>query len=432
MQTKVQAEHANEQERLDHNARKRSQRNRPDEATRALLTQLVSGKNAQQLFGHDGILKQMSKLLIESALEQEMVEHLGHHAHEDVGNAQGNVRNGHTDKTVTGDFGQIDIAVPRDRLSSFEPQIIPKHERRIAGFDERILGLYARGLSTREIALQLREIFGAEVSATLISSITDTVADEVRQWQARPLERIYPIVYLDCLMVKTRESGVVANRAIYVAIGVNCDGGKEVLGLWTKQTEGATFWLSIATELKNRGLEHILVACVDGLKGFPAAIGSVYPDALVQLCIVHMVRNSLNFVSWKDKREAAAQLREIYTATTEDAGRLALDAFAQRWDETYPQIAKSWRNNWEHIAPFFSFEPQIRRAIYTTNAIESVNYSLRRLIKTKGSFPTDDAAVKLIYLGLRNISKRWTMPIQNWKQAMSQFMIRFDTQFTNT
>jgi putative transposase len=432
MQTRTQGQQASEQQRLDEVAVKGSKRNRPDKATSALLSELVSGKTSEQIFGHGGLLKQLSKMLIESALEQEMVEHLGHRFHQDVGNIDGNVRNGYTDKTLTGDFGQIEIAVPRDRHASFEPQIVPKHARRIDGFDQRILCLYARGLSTREIAAQLLDIFGAEVSPAFISSVTDTVVEEVRQWQARPLEAMYPIVYLDCLMVKTRESGAVANRAIYLAIGVNCQGIKEVLGIWTAQTEGAKFWLSVMTDLKSRGLEHILIACVDGLKGFPQAISTHYPQALVQLCIVHMVRNSLNFVGWKDKREAAAQLRAIYTAASEDEAKLALDAFATKWDGTYPQIAKSWRANWENITPFFSFEPQIRRVIYTTNAIESVNYSLRRLIKTKGSFPSDEAAVKLLYLGLRNISKRWSMPIQNWKQAMSQFMIRFDTQFTNT
>ncbi len=439
MQTRLQAVEAKREEAEDIKALKRSQRNRPDfdipAATRALFAQLVKGKSASEIVGRDGLLKQMSKLLIESALEQEMREHLGHDAHQAVGNVDGNVRNGHSEKSVTGDFGQIDITVPRDRQGSFEPQVVPKHQRRVDGFDERILSLYARGLSTREIAAQLRDIFGAEVSPALISAVTDTVADEVRQWQSRALDAMYPIVYLDCLMVKTRESGAVTNRAIYLAIGVNCEGIKEVLGLWTAQTEGAKFWLSVVTELKSRGVEHILIACVDGLKGFPQAISSVYPQALVQLCIVHMVRNSLNFVSWKQKREVAAQLRAIYTAATADEAKLALDELAKHWDGTYPQIAKSWRANWENITPFFSFAPQIRRVIYTTNAIESVNFSLRRLIKTKGSFPSDEAAIKLLYLGLRNIAKRWTMPIQNWKQAMSQFMIRFDTQFnkiTNT
>ena len=299
------------------------------------------------------------------------------------------------------------------------------------GVDERILSLYARGMSTREIAAHWQEMFGAEVSPALISAITDTVADEVRVWQSRPLDRLYPILYLDCLMVKTREAGSAANRAIYLAIGVNTGGIKEVLGLWTAATEGAKFWLSVVTELKNRGVNDILIACVDGLKGFPEAIAAVYPNAEVQLCLVHLVRQSLTYVSWKQRKAVATDLRAIYTAATVDEATVALDAFALKWDAAYPQIAKSWRNNWAHVIPFFAYAPEIRKVIYTTNAIESVNYSLRRLTKTRASFPNDEAAIKLLYLGLRNISKRWTMPIQNWKQAMSQLMIRFEAQFNN-
>lgn len=302
------------------------------------------------------------------------------------------------------------------------------------GVDERILSLYARGMSTREIAAHWQEMFGAEVSPALISAITDTVADEVRVWQSRPLDRLYPILYLDCLMVKTREAGSAANRAIYLAIGVNTGGIKEVLGLWTAATEGAKFWLSVVTELKNRGVNDILIACVDGLKGFPEAIAAVYPNAEVQLCLVHLVhlvRQSLTYVSWKQRKAVATDLRAIYTAATVDEATVALDAFALKWDAAYPQIAKSWRNNWAHVIPFFAYAPEIRKVIYTTNAIESVNYSLRRLTKTRASCPNDEAAIKLLYLGLRNISKRWTMPIQNWKQAMSQLMIRFEAQFNN-
>lgn len=299
------------------------------------------------------------------------------------------------------------------------------------GFDERILSLYARGMTTREIAAHLQEMFGAEVSPALISAITDTVADEVRAWQSRPLDRLYPILYLDCLMVKTREAGSAANRAIYLAIGVNTDGIKEVLGLWTAPTEGAKFWLSVVTELKNRGVNDILIACVDGLKGFPEAIAAVYPHAEVQLCLVHLVRHSLTYVSWKQRKAVATDLRAVYTSATVDEAAAALDAFALKWDATYPQIAKSWRSNWARVIPFFAYAAEIRKVIYTTNAIESVNYSLRRLTKTRASFPNDEAAIKLLYLGLRNISKRWTMPIQNWKQAMSQLMIRFEAQFNH-
>ncbi len=398
----------------------------------ALLDHVMANyKKPADLIGENGMLKQLTKAVIEAALKAEMNQHLGHAHYGAVANAGGNVRNGQSAKTITGDFGEIEIAIPRDRDASFTPQLIAKHQRRVPGFDERILSLYARGMSTREIAAHLQEMFGAEVSPALISAITDTVADEVRAWQSRPLDRLYPILYLDCLMVKTREAGTAANRAIYLAIGVNTDGIKEVLGLWTAPTEGAKFWLSVVTELKNRGVNDILIACVDGLKGFPEAIAAVYPQAEVQLCLVHLVRNSLTYVSWKQRKAVAADLRTIYTAATADEAAVALEAFAQKWDSVYPQIAKSWRSHWAHVIPFFAYAPEIRKVIYTTNAIESVNYSLRRLTKTRGSFPNDEAAIKLLYLGLRNISQRWTMPIQNWKQAMSQLMIRFEAQFNN-
>lgn len=399
-------------------------------ASQKLIEQLIAGyQTPADIMGENGLLKQITKAVFEAALKAEMAIHLGHDVHAAVVNASGNVRNGHSTKAVTGDFGEVEINVPRDRQSSFEPTLVPKHQRRFPGIDDRILSLYARGMSTREIAAHLEEIFGANVSPTLISTITDTVADEVKAWQARPLEAMYPVLYLDCLMVKTRESGTVTNRAIYMAIGVNTEGHKEVLGLWSAATEGAKFWLSVVTELKNRGVADILIACVDGLKGFPEAIEAVFPKAEVQLCIVHLVRNSLNFVSWKQRKEVAADLRVIYTASTEDEAGVALNSFATKWDKQYPQIAKSWRNNWARVIPFFAYAPEIRKIIYTTNAIESVNFSLRKLIKSRASFPNDDAAMKLLYLGLRNIAKRWTMPIQNWKQAISQLMIHFEDRF---
>lgn len=399
-------------------------------ASQKLIEQLIAGyQTPADIMGENGLLKQITKAVFEAALKAEMAIHLGHDVHAAVVNASGNVRNGHSTKAVTGDFGEVEINVPRDRQSSFEPTLVPKHQRRFPGIDDRILSLYARGMSTREIAAHLEEIFGANVSPTLISTITDTVADEVKAWQARPLEAMYPVLYLDCLMVKTRESGTVTNRAIYMAIGVNTEGHKEVLGLWSAATEGAKFWLSVVTELKNRGVADILIACVDGLKGFPEAIEAVFLKAEVQLCIVHLVRNSLNFVSWKQRKEVAADLRVIYTASTEDEAGVALNSFATKWDKQYPQIAKSWRNNWARVIPFFAYAPEIRKIIYTTNAIESVNFSLRKLIKSRASFPNDDAAMKLLYLGLRNIAKRWTMPIQNWKQAISQLMIHFEDRF---
>lgn len=399
-------------------------------ASQKLVEQLIAGyQTPADLMGENGLLKQITKAVFEAALKAEMAVHLGHDRHGTVVNPTGNVRNGESVKTVTCDFGDVEITVPRDRHASFAPKLVAKHQRRFPGIDDRILSLYARGMTTREIAAHLEDIFGAEVSPTLISTITDTVADEVNAWQSRPLDAMYPIIYLDCLMVKTREAGAVANRAIYMAIGVNLDGQKEVLGLWSAATEGAKFWLSVVTELKNRGVADILIACVDGLKGFPEAIEAVFPKTQVQLCIVHMVRNSLNFVGWKQRKEVAADLRRIYAATTEAEAAISLDQFAVKWETQYPQIAKSWRNNWARVTPFFGYAPAIRKAIYTTNAIESVNFSLRKLIKNRASFPSDDAAIKLLYLGLRNIAKRWTMPIQNWKQAMSQFMIRFEDRF---
>ena len=396
----------------------------------ALLDHVMANyKKPADLIGENGMLKQLTKAVMEAALNAEMAQHLGHTRHGSVSNDTGNVRNGNSAKTISGEFGQVEITIPRDRDASFAPQLLPKHQRRMPGFDERILSLYARGMTTREIAAHLQEMFGTEVSPALISTITDTVADEVRAWQSRPLDALYPIVYLDCLMVKTREVGSAANRAIYIAIGVNTEGQKEVLGLWAAPTEGAKFWLSVVTELKNRGVQDILIACVDGLKGFPEAIEAIYPAAQVQLCLVHLVRNSLKYVSWKQRKEVATDLRQIYTAATVDDASHAVDALAVKWDAHYPQIAKSWRVNWARIIPFFAYAPEIRKVIYTTNAIESVNYSLRKLIKARASFPNDDAAIKLLYLGLRNISQCWTMPIQNWKLAMSQFMIHFEKQF---
>ena len=389
-------------------------------------------KKPSDVLGETGILKQITKAVMQAALEAEMTEHLGHDFHGSVSNTAGNVRNGRSSKTIVAQFGEVELEVPRDRDASFTPTIVPKHQRRFSGIDERIISLYARGLSNREIGEHLHEMFGIEVSAALISSITDLVVDELRQWQARPLDSLYPIVYLDCLMVKTRESGAVSKRAVYMAIGVNTEGHKEVLGLWVSANEGAKFWLQVVTELKSRGVDDIFIACVDGLKGFPEAIEAVFPKTQVQLCIVHMVRNSLQFVGWKERKEVAADLRQIYSAATEDEAAMALEAFAAKWDAQYAQIAKSWRANWARVIPLFGFAPAIRKVIYTTNAIESVNFSLRKIIKNRASFPTDEAALKLIYLALRNIVQKWTMPIQNWKQAMSQFMIQFEERFTQS
>ena len=390
-----------------------------------LVAQLLGNyQKPEDLIGENGLLKQLTKLLVEKALDAEMAQHLGHDKHESVANPAGNTRNGKSRKTLKGDFGELPIEVPRDRHSTFEPQIIPKHQTRWAGFDEKILSLYARGMTVREIQSHLEEIYGAEVSPSLISSVTDAVAEEVKTWQSRPLDPIYPIVYLDCIHVKIRE-GAVRVKAVYLAIGVTMTGEKEVLGLWLSQTEGAKFWLQVVTELRNRGVQDIFIACVDGLKGFPEAIEAVFPQTTVQLCIVHMVRHSLNYVSWKRRPEVAADLKRIYQSATAEEAELRLGEFEAKWDNEYLPIGQSWRRNWPRLIPFFDYPPEIRKVIYTTNAIESVNMSLRKLTKNRGSFPSDEALLKLFYLALKNISQKWTMPIRDWKAALNRFTIEF-------
>jgi putative transposase len=383
-------------------------------------------KKPEDLIGENGLLKQLTKRLLERAMAAEMTEHVGYEKHEEAGRNSGNSRNGKSAKTVKGTFGTLPIEVPRDRNGTFEPQIVGKHQTRFTGFDENIISLYARGLSTREIQQHLEEIYQVEVSPGLISSVTDEVIDEVKAWQNRQLEEVYPIVYLDALQFKVRDGGHVRNKAIYVAIGVGLDGLKEVLGLWIAQTEGAKFWLSVVTELKNRGVSDIFIACVDGLKGFPEAIETVFPQTEVQLCIVHLVRYSLNFVGWKQRKEVARDLKAIYTAATETEAEIRLAEFADKWDEKFPMISRSWRSNWPRVIPFFAHPPEIRRVIYTTNAIESLNMSLRKVTKTRSSFPNDEAVLKLLYLALRNIAKRWTMPIHDWKAALNRFAIIYE------
>lgn len=399
---------------------------RKHEVPEELLSALLGNyQKPEDLIGENGLLKQLTKLLVERALDAEMTAHLGHDKHEPVSNPDGNTRNGRSRKRLKGDFGELPIEVPRDRLGTFEPQIVPKHQTRWNGFDEKILSLYARGMTVREIQAHLEEMYGAEVSPSLISSVTDAVVDEVRSWQARPLDAVYPIVYLDCIHVKVRE-GAVRVKAVYLAIGVTLSGEKEVLGLWLAQTEGAKFWLQVVTELKNRGVQDIFIACVDGLKGFPEAIEAVFPKTAVQLCVVHMVRHSLNYVSWKRRPEVAADLKRIYTCATVQEAEQRLAEFEATWDAEYAPIGQSWRRNWERLTPFFDFPPEIRKVIYTTNAIESVNYSLRKLTKHRGAFPNDEALIKLLYLALRNISKKWTMPIRDWKAALNRFTIQFE------
>ena len=395
------------------------------EVPEELLSGLLANyKKPEDLIGENGLLKQLTKLLVEKALDAELTEHLGHERHETVANTAGNTRNGKSKKTLKGEFGELPIEVPRDRHGSFEPQLIPKHQTRWTGFDDKIISLYARGMTVREIGAHLQEMYGTEVSPSLISSVTDAVSDEVKAWQARPLDPIYPIVYLDCIHVKVRE-GAVRVKAVYLAIGVAMTGEKEVLGLWLANNEGAKFWLQVVTELRNRGGQDILIACVDGLKGFPEAIEAVFPKTTVQLCIVHMVRHSLNYVSWKKRPEVAADLKRIYTAATADEAEQRLGEFEAKWDDDYLPIGQSWRRNWQRIIPFFDYPPEIRKVIYTTNAIESVNMSLRKLTKNRGSFPSDEALLKLFYLALRNISKKWTMPIRDWKAALTRFTIEF-------
>jgi len=394
--------------------------------TNELIDRLLADyKKPEDLIGENGLLKQLTKRLVERALEAEMAEHLGHGKNEPVANPKGNTRNGKSKKTLKGEFGELPIEIPRDRDGSFEPQIVPKHQTRWTGFDDKILSLYARGMTVREIQAHLEEMYGAEVSPTLISTVTDAVMDEAKAWQSRPLDALYPIVYLDCIHVKSRDAGVVKVKAVYLALGIDLTGQKQLLGLWIAQTEGAKFWLQVVTELKNRGVQDIFIACVDGLKGFPEAIESVYPQTAVQLCVVHMVRHSLNYVSWKMRKVVAADLRGVYAAATLEAARAALDEFEQQWGSDYPPIVQSWRRNWDRITPFFDYPPEVRRIIYTTNAIESVNMSLRKITKNRGSFPSDEALLKLFYLALNNIAKKWTMPVQNWKPVLNRFTIQF-------
>jgi len=385
-------------------------------------------KKPEDLIGENGLLKQLTKQLLERAMAAEMTEHVGYEKHDSIGNNSGNSRNGKSTKTIKGSFGTLPLEVPRDRNGTFEPQIIEKHQTRFTGFDENIISLYARGLSTREIQQHIEEIYHVEVSPALISSVTDEVLDEVRTWQNRQLDSVYPIMYLDAIQFKVRDNGRVKSKAIYLAIGVTLSGVKEVLGLWIAQTEGAKFWLQVVTELKNRGVTDIFIACVDGLKGFPEAIESVFPQTEVQLCIVHLVRHSLNYVGWKQRKEVAADLKTIYTAATDVEAEQRLVEFSLKWDAKFPMIAKSWRSNWARVIPFFAYPAEIRKVIYTTNAIESLNMSLRKVTKARGSFPNDEAVSKLLYLALRNIAKKWTMPVHAWKDALNRFAIIYENR----
>jgi putative transposase len=383
-------------------------------------------KEPEEIIGENGLLKQLTKALLERAMQAEMTGHLGYEKHDRSGNNTGNSRNGKSSKTLKGEFGRLPIEVPRDRNSTFEPKIIPKGQTRWTGFDEKILSMYARGMTTREIQGHLEEMYQVEVSPALISSVTEAVIEEVKGWQSRQLDSMYAVVYLDALRLKVRESGHVQNKAVYLAIGIDMEGKKEVLGMWIAQTEGSKFWLQIVTELKNRGVNDILIACVDGLKGLPEAIEAVFPKTQVQLCIVHMVRYSLNYVGWKQRKEVAADLKRIYQSATEQEAEMALEEFGKKWDSKYPTISQSWRRNWARVIPFFAHPPEIRKVIYTTNSIESLNMSLRKITKNRASFPNDEAALKLLYLALKKISKKWTLPIRDWKGALNQFAIVYE------
>jgi putative transposase len=397
----------------------------PDE----LLDQLLGGADPRAALADGSLLDGLKKALAERVLNAELDHHL------DGGEPDGrpNGRNGYGKKTVLTGTGRLELQMPRDRLASFDPVLIAKYQRRLPGFDEKIVSMYARGMSTREIQGHLREIYGLEISPDLVSAVTDAVLDEVAEWQGRPLEAFYPLVFLDALRIKVRDEGTVRNKAIYVALGVRADGTKDVLGLWIEQTEGAKFWLRVMNELRHRGVQDILIAVVDGLKGFPEAISAVFPRTQVQACIVHLIRNSLSFVSWKDRKAVAAALKEIYRARNAEAGQAALDAFdAGPWGRKYPVIAQSWRRNWAEVIPFYAFPDEVRRIIYTTNAIEAVNAKLRRAVRARGHFPTDDAALKLLFLVLNRIAKKWKMPAREWTAAKAQFAILFEDRFIAT
>lgn len=396
-----------------------------------ILKELLSGyEKPDDLLGKGGLLEQLTKSLVETALGAELTSHLGYEKRDRAGKKASNHRNGTSKKTLLGESGPVEIEVPRDREGTFEPQLVKKGQRRFDGFDQKILAMYARGMTVREIQGFLKDQYGAEVSPDLISDVTDAVMEDVRAWQTRPLDPMYPLVFMDALRVRIRDEGTVKNKAIYLALGVRRDGRKEVLGLWIEQTEGAKFWLRVVTELKNRGVKTILMAVVDGLKGFPEAIQAVFPETQVQGCIVHLLRNSLEFCAWQDRKAVAEELKDIYRAATPEAAAGALATFeAGAWGQKYPPIGRLWHRAWEQVIPFFAYPEAVRKIIYTTNAIESLNARLRKILKNRGHFPTDEAATKLIYLVLRNISQNWTMPVRSWKAAMIHFAILFPEAF---
>lgn len=390
---------------------------------RALAAELA--KNIKTEKDLSDFSKQLKKMTVEAALGAEMEAHLGYAKHDPEGHHTGNSRNGYSAKTLKGDHGEVEIEVPRDRNGTFEPLLIRKGQTRLTEFDDQIFSLYAKGMTTRDIVAAFKDMYGAEVSATLVSRVTESVLEKVLEWQSRPLDEVYPIVYLDCLVVKIRQDKRVINKAIYLALGINLEGHKELLGLWLSENEGAKFWLSILTELQNRGLKDIFIACVDGLKGFPEAINAAYPNTRIQLCIVHMVRNSLRFVPWKDKKKVAADLKKIYSSLTVDEAERELANFGQTWDKKYAAISTSWREHWPNLITLFDYPDEIRKVIYTTNAIESLNSVIRKAIKNRKIFPHDDAALKVVWLAIQAASKKWTMPLHHWNVALNRFMLEY-------
>ena len=371
------------------------------------------------------LTQDLLKITVEASLNAEMDEHLGYAKHSPDGYGSGNSRNGYGTKKLKSGHGIIEIETPRDRNGSFEPQFVAKNQTRLTHFDDKILTLYAKGMSTRDIVETFRELYGADISPTLVSNVTEAVLGKVIEWQSRPLDALYPILYLDCIVVKIRQDKRVINKAVYLALGVNLEGKKELLGLWLSENEGAKFWLSVMTELKNRGVKDVFIACVDGLTGFPEAIAAAFPKTQVQLCIVHMVRNSLRFVSWKDRKQVAAGLKNIYQSVTVTEAEQELEAFAEQWDRQYPSISRAWRSHWPHLIAFFDYPDEIRKIIYTTNAIESINSVIRKATDQRKLFPNDDAALKVIYLAIEQAAKKWSMPLRDWKPAINQFMIMF-------
>jgi putative transposase len=390
-----------------------------------LVDELLAGANTEEeIVGPGGLLSQLTKRLVERAMEVELTDHLGYEPHQEPPGGTGNTRNGSTPKTLTTEHGAVEIRTPRDRQGTFEPKIVRKRQRRFEGFDDKILALYSRGLSTRDIEAYLRELYGVSVGRDLISRVTDAVMEDVRAWQQRPLDDVYPILYLDAFVVKIRDGGSVVRKACYLALGVTLDGERDVLGMWFQDTEGAKFWMQVLNDLKQRGVRDILICCVDGLKGFPEAIEAIFPKTEVQTCIVHLIRQSLRYVPRRRYDQVVKDLKPIYTASDADAAQVALEAFEEKWGEQLSPVVKAWRDNWEHVIPFMAFPDEVRRVIYTTNAIEALNRQLRKAIKTKGHFPNEEAARKLIYLAITNAVPQWTRT-RHWTLARLAFKIHF-------